>query len=109
MLSVSLIRCSASMQGMQLFCRAVLRSEMSAIGKQSVSCDDAEVCVTILLSDHFLQKSHCFEHETISKLVKIRGKIGKMAVLEEINWDLQEFRALILQNDYKTDKLHTKK
>ena len=97
------------MQGMQLFCRAVLHSEMSAIGKQSVSCDDAEVCVTILLSDHFLQKSHCFEHETISKLVKIRGKIGKMAVLEEINWDLQEFRAFILQNDYKTDKLHTKK
>ncbi len=32
-----------------------------------------------------------------------------MAVLEEINWDLQEFRAFILQNDYKTDKLHTKK
>ena len=56
-----------------------------------------------------MQKNHYFEHETISKLVKIRGKIGKMAVLEEINWDLQEFRAFILQNDYKTDKLHTKK
>ena len=56
-----------------------------------------------------MQKNHYFEHETISELVKIRGKIGKMAVLEEINWDLQEFRAFILQNDYKTDKLHTKK